>query len=134
MINQFQILILLPLMFGNFNTKVRNYIMSMDAALFSFSFISIQDWIPNELIDAFDFHQSNEYLDFLGAESGSTIVNNLSLFFILFVWMIIHLVVMPFYFKYRKNDSRFAKTIKSIWYFMTFSIYIRILIESYLFI
>ena len=83
MINQFQILILLPLMFERFNTQVINYILCMETALLSFRFISVQDWVSSEFIDMFDFNQPNEYLNDIELESGSTFINNLSLFFVL---------------------------------------------------
>ena len=104
-INQFQIIILLPLMFGSFNTKVINYILSLEAALFSFNFISVQDWVPKNFIDTFDFHQPNEYLNIIELESGSTLINNLSLIFILTVCMIIHLLTGPIYLIFRNRDS-----------------------------
>ena len=78
-INQLQILIVLPLMFVDFNTKVINYVFSLETALFSYSFISVQDWIPSKFIDIFDFNQQNEYLNRIELKSGSTLINNLSI-------------------------------------------------------
>ena len=97
MINQLQILILLPLMFGSFNDKIINYILSMDAALFSFNFISINDLLPDMETRKVEFDQSNKYLKIIGLENGSTFVNNLDLFIILLGWMLLHILIWPLY-------------------------------------
>ena len=67
-------------MFGNFNTKVRNFIISLEAALFSLNFISIKDVLPDQLTKRFEFEQPNRYLELIGLENGSTFINDLGIF------------------------------------------------------
>ena len=97
MLNQLQVLILLPLMFGSFSDKITNYILSMDAALFSFNFISIKDVLPDQETGKVEFKQPNRYLKIIGLENGSTIANNLGLFIIILGWMILHILIWPLY-------------------------------------
>ena len=97
MINQLQTLILLPLMFRSFSDKIINYILSMDAAIFSFNFITIKDVLPDQETRKVEFDQPNNYLKLIGLEDGSTFANNLSLFFIILGWMIFHLLIWILY-------------------------------------
>ena len=83
MINQLQVLVLLPLMFGGFSDRIKNYILSMDAVLFTFSFITIKDVFPDKLTKKVEFDQPNIYLKLTGLEDGSTFINNLALFVII---------------------------------------------------
>ena len=83
MINQLQVLVLLPLMFGGFSDRIKNYILSMDAALFTFDFITIKDVLPDQETKKVEFDQPNIYLKLTGLEDGSTFINNLALFVII---------------------------------------------------
>ena len=62
-INQFQLLILLPLIIRKFNEKVKDFILNMDVALFSFNFIP-KDYIPfyKKLNECFDFEHKTVIL------------------------------------------------------------------------
>ena len=97
MLNQLQVLILLPLMFGSFSEKITNYILSMDAALFTFNFITISDFLPDQDTRKVEFKQPNRYLKIIGLENGSTFANNLGLFAIILSWMILHIFIWPLY-------------------------------------
>ena len=84
-------------MFGSFNDKIINYILSMDAALFSFNFISINDMLPDLETRKVEFYQSNKYLKIIGLENGSAFANNSGLFVIILGWMILHILTWPLY-------------------------------------
>ena len=79
MINQLQALVLLPLMFEGFSDRIKNYILCMDAALFTFNFITIKDVLPDQLTKKVEFDQPNIYLKLTGLEDGSAFINNLAL-------------------------------------------------------
>ena len=96
-LNQLQILILLPLMFGNFNSRIRNYILSMEAALFSFSFVSVKDLVLDQETEEIEFDQPNKYLELIGLQNGSSFVNSLGLFIILGSLTIFHILIWLFY-------------------------------------
>ena len=134
MINQLQILILLPLMIDNFNSKVRDYILSMDFALFSFDFISLNGLIPHDSKKALNFDQQNEYLGIMGLESGSALKNNFGLLLMITILAFFHLFLWPLYCKFKHRRSRLAKLVKYLWYFMTLTIYIRLFIEAFIII
>ena len=97
MINQLQVLVLLPLMFGGFSDRIKNYILSMDAALFTFDFITIKDVLPDQETKKVEFDQPNIYLKLTGLEDGSTFINNLALFIIILCWIMLHLLIWPVY-------------------------------------
>ena len=98
MINQFQLLILLPLIIHDFNKKVKDFILNMDVALFSFNFIP-NDYIPfySKLNKCFDFEQKNTYLKELKLESGSSLISNLNLISVILCILLLHILLMPFY-------------------------------------
>ena len=74
-VNMMQLLLLLPLMANFISRKVTNFILSNEIYTLSFSFIPITDIDKFELLEKFDFEQQNSYINDLGMESGSVMVN-----------------------------------------------------------
>lgn len=80
MINQLQLMMLLPLTGAFIPEEIIDYLAGMDFFLIDFSFIPVKK-LPffTAVVSKFDTEQSNGYLDSIGLNSGSTLVNNLSL-------------------------------------------------------
>ena len=83
MINQLQLLIMLPILADYFPSQLTQFILDMDFALLSFDFIPISD-IPllDTIADELYVPQSDEFLNEIGLESNSSIFNYLSLIFV----------------------------------------------------
>ena len=105
MINQIQLVIILPLIGAFLPLKIFDYLKSMKTSMFNLSFlptnnsegmINIKSW--------FDFKQSNSYLNLLDLNSGSAFANILTL--TTTVWMVvgIHIVFLILYVILRKTN------------------------------
>lgn len=80
MLNQIQLVILLPLLQTYMPDKLYDYLKSMKAGLFNGDFLPTED--SNTFTDfknMFDFPQVHTYLKLLGLSSGSAFVNILNL-------------------------------------------------------
>ena len=86
------------------------------------------------LIKDFSFNQQNQYLRLLGWSSGSTFVNIIVLVMILIFIAIIHILFCLLYTLTKNRENRFSSIILMIYRFFTFTIYIRIFIEAFMFI
>ena len=83
MINQLQLLIMLPILTNYFPSQLIQFILEMDFALLSFDFIPISDILfLNIIADELYVPQSDEFLNEIGLESNSSLVNYLSLTFV----------------------------------------------------
>ena len=61
--------------------------------MFSFNFISITDYnILSSFKQTFDFNVDNEDLKYIGLSSGSTLINNFSLFLAVIALISLHLI------------------------------------------
>jgi hypothetical protein len=96
MINQFQIFILLPMLGAYMPFEVINFITGMGFTLFSFDFIPYKE-IPGikHTIQFLDYDQTDEYLDEVGIESGSSLINHISLILIFGLIGIAHVIIIP---------------------------------------
>jgi hypothetical protein len=136
MLNQFQMFILLPMIGAYIPESIIKIITGMSFAMFSFSFIPVEK-IPliTDIFNFIDYDQSDDYFDRIGLTSGSAFLNHISLFLILGVLILYHLSLLPWC-KATKNLSESSWTkwvIKKLFDMMTFSVYIRLFLEAYLF-
>jgi hypothetical protein len=95
MINQFQLLLLLPLTQVYMSNAVVDYLVGMDFTMFSFRFLPISGIVnttENELIN-FHIMQEKEYFSDIGLISQSTIINNISLTFMFLIIIVIHMII-----------------------------------------
>ena len=80
MMNQLQLVILIPILGTYLPTKIYNYLKSMNTSLFNIDFLPTSN--SGSFIDfkgLFDYNQQNSYLKLLGLTSGSALVNILNL-------------------------------------------------------
>jgi hypothetical protein len=137
MINQFQMLLLLPLIGAHIPFDIVQIIIGMDFTLFSFNFIPFAK-TPGITVFAsvLDAEQRNEYLETIGLESESSFVNNLSIVFTVLLTLCAHGVV---YFIYRRvidvaEPKWYQKALIKVFEALTISVYIRTIMEAYLFV
>ena len=82
----------------------------------------------------FDFQQPNEYLEDLGMQSGSVLANNMVSMIVLAGLVILHFAIVLIYSSTRNQENGFCnKVFKKLFNVFTFTLYIRIAIESFTF-
>jgi hypothetical protein len=103
-IHQYQLYILLPMIGAYMPNEIVDILLGMKFVTFSFSFLGISGIpIVTNAIDKIDFNQNDDYLENIGLESGSSVVNYLPLLTVLLLMGIMHLIYLPFYIKLCKN-------------------------------
>jgi hypothetical protein len=136
MINQFQLYILLPMIGVYMPSKVVTYITGMSFTMFSFSFIPFEK-IPlsSSIFDFFDYTQNEDYYDSIGLQSKSCLLNHLPLLAMMTVVGIMHLSYLPWYkaSKHLQEGSWMRWACGKLFRLLTFTIYIRMILEAYLF-
>jgi hypothetical protein len=115
--------------------RVIQILLGMNFAMFSFSFIPIEQTpLVTDLFNFIDYDQSDDYLDLVGLTSGSAILNHIALLLIFAVFGIYHLSLIPCHqaSKQLKESNLFRIVMKFLFNMMTFSIYVVLVLESYL--
>ena len=92
-LHMMQQIVMLPLMAKFMTYQVRKFIVSN--AFTSLSIYSVPTgWIKSMfVVEDYSFHQFNEYFEMLEWESGSTLVSNILVVFLLFNIILLHLLV-----------------------------------------
>ena len=126
-----QLILLLPLVAISMSKNVKEFIASNAYAALAVYPLSSAKSIP--LFKDLSFDQPDEYLKILGWSSGSTLVNNIVLLMILIVLAIFHSLSCLLNHKLRSEEGRLSFTSSKVYRFLTFAVYIRILIEIYMF-
>ena len=85
-INQFQLLILLPLIGTYLPDDIVLFLSGMDFTLFSFSFIPI-----DKLLSFADSNPESSYLEQIGLKYKSSLLNNISLGISILAFVVIHI-------------------------------------------
>lgn len=94
MVNQLQMIILLPLLDSFIPQKIMDFIKAMSDSLFQMDFLPTEDSSFMETVNEnFDFFQFNLYLYVLGLESGSAVVNVINLAIVTFLISFIHVIL-----------------------------------------
>jgi hypothetical protein len=95
-INQYQLYILLPMIGAYMPNEIINYLLGNKLVLFSFSFISINDFsIIRDVVETLEVEQTNEYMNRIGLESGSSVVNHTPLLTVMLFILMMHLLYLP---------------------------------------
>ena len=135
MMNQLQLVILIPLLRTYLPTKIYNYLKSMNTSLFNIDFLPTSN--SGSFIDfkgLFDFNQQNSYLKLLGLTSGSALVNILNLTVTVGCILWLHIVILIIYViirkapRFRKISQFLLKLLETL----TFGFYIGVYWETYI--
>ena len=136
MINQFQLLLLLPMIPKYLPSDALLFIMGMDFTMFSFDFIPF-DRLPmvSSISEWLDYDQDEQYLTGIGMRSGSAVINQIKLLCLVCFVAFLHICYFPVY---KLADSleetnKCRKLTTKIFKFLTFAVYIRLMLEAYLF-
>ena len=92
LLNQFQLLVLIPMLGAYLPSKIIEFLQGLKISMFSFDTKYIKD-IPviDQLITSMNFTQPDEYLLRIDFDSGSTLVNNACTVLGMFLTIILHL-------------------------------------------
>ena len=137
MMNQQQLLLLLPLIGTDFPDKILQFIKGMDFALMNFQFLS-----PNSITQQDSWtsgiskKQEHEYLFSLGLESTSTLINQSGTIVLIVLVALAHVALFCVHLLFKTlNWSNWVSKLTA-WLFkiMTFGFYIRFTLEIYMFL
>lgn len=135
MLHCLQLWLLVPLIAKFIGSKLKNLILASGFAIFNFSFFRIHEWSMFEsLVDKMSFEQRNEYLEALGMNTGSVFVNNLGQLFVIFLMFLAYLILRILSHWTKDSESRISKFINKLHHMYTYSVFIRIIIETYVFL
>ena len=133
MIHQFQMYLLLPLLGAHIHDNVVQFIVGMDFAMFSFNFLPTYKLFGFKHANSYlSIAQDQEYLESIGLESKSAIVNNLQMALVVCLLIILHLLYLPIHKYLSKKEGFFGRLAAKLFTFFTFSVYIRMVIEAVL--
>ncbi|CAI2376235.1 unnamed protein product [Moneuplotes crassus] len=135
MVNQFQVLMLMPLTRSYFPSDIILFLTGMKFTLLSLSFIPFPE-IPGikTFVNQFDFDQMDDYIYEMEIKSGSTFVNSLTLLSLVGLIAIFHFFISLLK-KTKETDEEKKLSRKVIWWLyeqLTFGVYIRIILEAFL--
>ena len=133
LINVYQMMLFLPLTGAYIHPYVFQFIKGIDFSILNFSILdNTEGLLKINFMSYFDCTQQNDYLNDIGLQSWSTIIN-ISLSVLFDIWiMIIHILLYLFYLCVKSNRNCFSKFVFNLLKVMTFSVYIRKLLESFL--
>ena len=131
-INLFQMLMLLILTGAFIPETVRQYMSGMDFVFLNFDFIPFIKIYPiSDLFLWMKFGQNNGNLKDVGVDDGSTLINNIAFLIILLIFIFLHIPLALVNIKTRSNHGKCSKVIKIACKVMTFTVYIRLIMENY---
>ena len=133
LVNVYQMMLLLPLTGVYIHLYVVEYIKGLDIAILSFSLPNNEDYfIKQRVMKYFEWSQQNDYLYDIGLQSWSTIINISTSLLVVISILVIHLFVLVLYLWTKSYPNWFTKIILKVLKKMKFSVYIRMLLESFL--
>ena len=136
--NQFQLILLLLLTNSHIPKSIVDYLTGMKATTCSLNFVPFKDLPGLKILIAwlnFDLNYKN--LESFGVFSGSTFVNIFSLIWAIFIIWVIHVIYMLVFKHLLKRYEERPKCIRffnKIFQLFMFTIYIRLILEAYIFI
>ena len=139
LVNQIQCLFFVLLTRIYLPYDVVYFIVGLNFALFPFDSLSFKSSSASTSInDLFDFEQEDDILSKMGLESGSSFVNNYSLFLMIWIYALFHTYIFILNKLVSKLEIKFPRTVKvfhfiyiKMYNFMTLGIYIRTVLEAY---
>ena len=137
MINQYQLMLSVPLLETELPPKLLYFLEGFEFSTFQFNFL--EDWSFGEVdnrVSRFDYPQPREGLKIIGYESGSSIVNEYNFAKAMFTICCTNLCIMLFYyiFKSLRRYKWFRKLFKRFSKFFVLTVYVRTIIEAYFFV
>ena len=135
MMNQLQLVILIPMLRTYLPDKIYNYLKSMSTSLFNINFLPTSDSSSFVSFQSlFDYNQQDSYLKLLGLTSGSAFVNILNLSVTVGCVICLHIVILILFLIIRKIVRlRVIKNlIVKILEILTFGFYIGVWLETYI--
>ena len=135
--NQFQLILLIPIIGVTVPYDVIQSIVGFKFVSFSFSFLPTKYfWFIYDLQDKFKFEQSNSYFELLELSSTSTFYNFYVMLLIILCIFIFHsfFQILWLWIKKKINSEKFIKLLKWINAQFNFNVYTRLFLESYLFL
>lgn len=137
MLNQFQMYMLLPMIGGFLPERILSFITGVSFSLLNFNFIPTKDFFTStSLGNKISYPQPDEYLTEIGLESQSAVANQLSLLWVLGLIAILHLAFIPCFKLSRRLEDypKLRKVMNFIYELTTFTIYVRLVVEAFLFL
>jgi hypothetical protein len=135
-INQFQLYLLLPLVGAHIHADVLAFLEGFNFSMISFSFIDLASMPGISSVLALLPESSNSaYMQSIGLEYESTLRNIAGMLLLLVGLVILHAgVVTPLQMQAKKYNEghRFKRWMGLVFLFFTFTVYIRVVLESYL--
>jgi hypothetical protein len=135
LINQLQMIMLLPILDSYIPDKILDFIKSMRDSLFNIEFLSTDGLtFLDPFNEKFDFFQYNLYLYLLGLESGSAIVNVINSLIMSFFIIVGHSILFAIYLVMAKNSVllKINSYLRKFLSVMTFGFYVTLINEVYL--
>ena len=137
MINQIQLFILLPTVPDSFPLKLESFIVGVDFTILSFDFLPTSS-IPyvNDFKNWVDIPQTDEYFHNIGIVSKSTVLNNISLIATFMIILVVQIIICLIYcwVKKKGKEKVCCRIIHRLFVYFNFNIYIRLTLESFVFI
>ena len=135
MMNQLQLVILIPMLKTYLPDKIYNYLKSMSTSLLNINFLPTSD--SSSFIDfqaMFDYNQQDSYLKLLGLTSGSAFVNILNLMTTVGCIVCIHIIAFILFLIVRRlaRLTWIKNFLIKLLEMLTFGFYITVYIESYI--
>jgi hypothetical protein len=135
MINQLQMIIVLPLIGSYIPDEVMDFVKAMSESLFSFEFLPTEEtFFITRIEEKYYFPQKNVYLFLLDLKSGSSIVTVANLLIVIFFAICAHISILAIYliFKNLLKLNWISKQLRKVLSSLTFGIYITFFLETYL--
>ena len=129
--NQYQLFLLLLITGAYFPDEIVKLLTGMNFTLFSFNFLdplyentvtSLKSWNYSS--------QENTYMEEMGLESNRSFYNVFSLIGVLLWIIFIHMVYLLWFWTFLTKIEKFSKLYKWIYQLFSFTVYIRIMIQS----
>lgn len=128
-----QLIMLIPLTGVYASSKVVEIFDAMDPVLLSAYHYKCDDFsVSQSLLEECGYSQTNPVLNFIGLESGSTVINIYIILLLFIILVMFHLILAPIYCCVKNGDGWCAKA--TTWFIegMSFTVYIRLILEAYI--
>ena len=134
MLNQYQLFLTLPLVGWYMSPELVTFISEFEFVTFSGNFIPFKN-IFHKFYTWMDIPQSKNDLESIGLNSGSTLINQLGVILLVLFIMVLHLifVILKWKILWKIENTFWIKLFDKVDHFFTFSFYLRINVEIYLF-
>ena len=132
LINLYQMMLLLPLIGAFIHSYVVYFIEGVQFSILSFSLPQNKQRIIEEELSYFEWKQDNQYLNDIGVEHWSTLMNISSSITVDLMILLLHIICVLLYLWLRHHQDWLLKFFVWLLKVLSFSAYIRKFIESFL--